>query len=684
MGIMKKSEFIETLFCGVARTDADEKWVKKFLETEELDQLLYYLELSLAGHRAKFKILRNLEIEKNISLNGDTAVVILEDCWIESIPYDQFLKKGSFIWTDNTIMKLKNETPVYKIGTSGLEAILPWILYKIEKDTFNGEIPSVNSQLPAQGHAYKKFVGQPIIILSAFIAINFFVQSNSIKLANSGTPFEESQLYGIYSLLIFGILLIFFFPFENPWNQISDLITGFMKRFKSDRFERKKRSRDSLNTLTLLLDLISPDKAIIPLTALLSLIVSLSFLYDTLIGICAVLIFGAIYFIQHLALESRAKSQLANTLSAQSVFLDAYRSLPLLSATARKNGFMVPLKKYWQSLSESFASAVHAKDKSALWYQTRLALIRTILVQIVFLLMVLLLGLEFVDYVSFSAIQMALTVITGPTHDLFKRLKDYTNFSIISGQFTPTNNITFLPQIQQIKCNELKIFGSSSSEINFTFSSSNIYSIVGKTGSGKSELVKILSSMACFSHGTLQINDKVILANEAWRIKSIFITEELPWRGGRIVDFLTAQETIPDMLRLRNITNELGIDAKIILLPDGYETEVEEVNMPFSHAEQMLLSLTRAYYSKFKIIVFDNVLNRADRVFQKSVFNFLKKNSADLMIFIIDNDFEIIENSNYALVIDQGAIADHGPPHELVVISDKLKRVSRPTQYFKS
>jgi len=53
MGIMKKSEFIETLFCGLARTDADEKWVRKFLETEELDQLLYYLELSLAGHRAK-------------------------------------------------------------------------------------------------------------------------------------------------------------------------------------------------------------------------------------------------------------------------------------------------------------------------------------------------------------------------------------------------------------------------------------------------------------------------------------------------------------------------------------------------------------------------------------------------------------------------------------------------------
>ena len=297
--------------------------------------------------------------------------------------------------------------------------------------------------------------------------------------------------------------------------------------------------------------------------------------------------------------------------------------------------------------------------------------------------MVLLLGLEFVDYVSFSAIQMALTVITGPTHDLFKRLKDYTNFSVISGQFTPTNNIIFLPKIQQIKCNELKIFDSSS-EINFTFSTSNIYSIVGKSGSGKSELVKILSSMASFSYGTLQINDKVILANEAWRTKSIFITEELPWRGGRIVDFLTAQDSKPDMERLRNITNELGIDAKIKLLPDGYETEVEEVNMPFSHAEQMLLSLTRAYYSKFKIIVFDNVLNRADRVFQKSVFNFLKKNSDDLIIFIIDNDFEIIENSNYVLVIDQGAIADHGPPHELVVISDKLKRVSRPTQYFNS
>ena len=167
---------------------------------------------------------------------------------------------------------------------------------------------------------------------------------------------------------------------------------------------------------------------------------------------------------------------------------------------------MGPLKNYWQSLSESYASTLYEKDKSALWYQARLALIRTVLVQFVFLAMVLVLGLNFLDYVSFSAIQIALTVITGPTHDLFKRLKDYTHFSVLSSMFSADKTIKCIGEIQEIRCDELRMFGPNSPVINFTFEKAKIYSIVGKTGSGKSELSRILTSMTTFSDGALIVN----------------------------------------------------------------------------------------------------------------------------------------------------------------------------------
>lgn len=682
MGIVKKSDHIQSLVGEQGVSQLDETWVKLFLESENLDQLLYYLDLSLLSQRAKYKILRTLQEESIQQISAETPVVLLEDSWIKSSPYDQFLKRGSFIWAEEGL-ELRSPVKVFKINPSGLEAILPWIVHKIETDQNNAPVSLEETKSTVIGEPYYKFVGQAIIVLSIFIALNFFVQSNSIKLANSGVKLESTQIYGLYALLIFGALIVSFFPFQSfSWNQINALVGGFMKRFKLDRFERKKRTIDSFNTLTSLMDLVSPEKALIPLTAFLSLVVSMSFLYDTIIGVCAVLIFGLIYYLQHLALESKARSQLATTLSAQSVFLDAYRGLTLFSTTARRNSFMGALRNYWQSLSESYASAIHAKDKANLWYQARLALIRTVLVQFVFLIMVLVLGLGFVDYVSFSAIQMALTVITGPTHDLFKRLKDYTNFSVLSGQFTFKHSIKTVETPQEMKLEKVRLLGTSSPEVNFTFNSSVIYSIVGKSGSGKSALAKILTSMNTFADGVLHINDETILPNEAWRLKSIFINEGLPWRGGRIIDFLTAEDSNPDVKRLRTITEDLGIDQKIMLLKDGYETEVEEVNLPFSHAEEMFLSLTRAVYANYSAIVLDNVLNRADSTFQKRVFTFLRKHANNRMIFLIDNDFEIIRASDYTLVVDQGNIADHGPSEELIVISDKLKRVSRPTRYF--
>lgn len=678
---MKKKDHIQT-FLDQGSTEADENWIKLFLETEELDQLLYYLDLSLLSHRAKLKILRNLSIETLAEISQDSLVIVLEDCWIQSTPFDQFLKNGSFIWTEENLV-LRRPVKTYKINPSGLEAILPWVVFKIEKESIENKIPASNFFTAANGPSFHKFISPTIIVLSIFIAINFFVQSNSIKLANSGAILDATQLKGIYLLLFTGALIIFFFPIQSfSWNHVPSLITGFMKNFKLERFSRGRRTKVRFNSLILLLDLISPEKSIIPLTATMSLVVSLTFLYDNVIGIIAVVVFGAIYFIQHLSLESRAKTHLTNSLSAQSFFLDAYRSLPLLSSTAKKNNFQKHLKVYWQTLSESYASTLYEKDKAALWYQTRLALIRVVLVQFVFLVMVLVLGLDYLNYVSFSAIQIALTVITGPTHELFKRLKDYTQFSVLSSMFSSSEKILYLNEVKDIKCEHLRLFGPESAEINFTFESSKVYSVIGKTGSGKSELSRILTSMTTFSEGLLEVNGKCILPGDRWRIKSMFITEELHWKGGKIKDYLTANDSQVDINKLRIITEDLGLDKKIMLLKDGYDTEVGEVDLPFSHAEQMFLSLTRGIYCNYNTIVLDNVLNRADVGFQKIVFKYLKKYSEGRIFFIIDNNFEIIAESDYAIVIDQGAIADHGPPNEMVVISDKLKRVSRPTRYF--
>jgi ATP-binding cassette subfamily B protein len=248
--------------------------------------------------------------------------------------------------------------------------------------------------------------------------------------------------------------------------------------------------------------------------------------------------------------------------------------------------------------------------------------------------------------------------------------------------FSADKAIKCIDEIQEIRCHQLRMFGPNSPVINFTFEKAKIYSIVGKTGSGKSELSRILTSMTTFSDGALIVNGKSISPGELWRVKSIFINEELHWRGGKIRDYLTANDPNTDINKLRIITEDLGLDKKIILLKDGYDTEVGEVDLPFSHAEQMFLSLTRAIYCNYNAIVLDNVLNRADENFQKIVFKYLKKHSEGRIIFIIDNNFEIIADSDYTIVIDQGAIADHGPPNELIVISDKLKRVSRPTRYF--
>ena len=682
--MQSKQTCIENILNGQFAGPSDEVWIEKFTTSSLLDQLLYYLDQSLLSQRAKLKILRNLELEEIKTISPDCPIVLLNDAWIYSHPHEQFIKKGSFIWTETELL-LTSDITVYRINSQGLEAIKPWIIQKFVTNQVHQYAPEVktNSHKVENGLSFSKFLNPKLLFFSVLVSFNFYLQSKSIKMANSESIIKASQLPQLYGLLMAGMFIILVHP-KNifSFKRISDLSVGFMKRFKRDQFLRKNRNRDSYNSFSSIMDLLAIDKAIIPVTALFNVMISLFFLKDTLIGMLCVLGFGVLYFIQHISLESLSKKQLAQSLNVQSLYLQTYRNLPGLAETARRNGFLKELKRYWSSLSDSLALSQHAKEKSALWYQARLALLRTVMLQSVFLIVVLLLSLDYLDFVTFATIQIAVTVITGPIHDLFKRLKDYTQFSVLTSNFVLPNDKKEFEKISNIELQDVVLNSQFSASINITMTSGTIYSVIGASASGKSEFCKVITSMNNILSGKLIIDGKPIGTNDYWFTKAIIIDHSFDWKGGKLIHYLSASDENPNFNQIRLICSSLGVDEKISLLSRGYETDVSQVNLPFSYAERTLLSLTRAIYNNMNVIVLDNILGQTDKNFRERVMSTLRNFCKDKIIIFIDNEYEVIQLSDYALVMERGAIIDHGPPSELVLISDKLKKISRPKKYF--
>lgn len=684
MGMQSKQTCIENILNGQLPGPSDEVWIEKFTSGSLLDQLLYYLDQSLLSQRAKLKILRNLELEEIKTISPDCPIVLVDDAWIYTHPHDQFIKKGSFIWTETELL-LKEDINVYRISSQGLEPIKPWIIQKFITNQVHQHFTElkVQSSKLENGLSFSKFLNLRLLIFSGLISFNFYLQSKSIKMANSESMINTSHLPMVYGLLLAGMFIIFVHP-KNifSFEKISTLSVGFMKRFKRDHFLRKNRNRDSYNSFSSIMDLLAADKAIIPVTALFNVLISLFFLKDTWIGMVCVLGFGILYFIQHISLESLSKKQLAQSLNVQSLYLQTYRNLPSLAETARKNGFLKDLKRYWSSLSDSVAISQHAKEKSALWYQARLALLRTVMLQSVFLIVVLLLSLDYLDFVTFATIQIAVTVITGPIHDLFKRLKDYTQFSVLTANFISPNDKKEFEKIGMIEFNQVILNSNFTTDINISIKSGSIYSLIGTSGSGKSEFCKVLTSMNTFHSGKLIIDGAHINASDYWSTKSIIVDNNFDWKGGKLINYLSTGDENPDFNQIRSICSSLGVDEKISQLPRGYETDVSQINLPFSYAERTLLSLARAIYNKMNVIALDNILGQTDSNFRKRVHETLREFCREKIIIFIDNEYEVIQLTDYALVMDRGAIIDHGPPSELLLISDKLKKISRPKKYF--
>ena len=99
-----------------------------------------------------------------------------------------------------------------------------------------------------------------------------------------------------------------------------------------------------------------------------------------------------------------------------------------------------------------------------------------------------------------------------------------------------------------------------------------------------------------------------------------------------------------------NICKRIGLDEKIMKLPDGYDTILTDTT-PISQNSRMLLIIARCLLKNTKIILFDDIINSLDKEHEKLVLDLLKELKKDHTILIISNSPEVLSKADQVLDI---------------------------------
>jgi ATP-binding cassette subfamily B multidrug efflux pump len=192
--------------------------------------------------------------------------------------------------------------------------------------------------------------------------------------------------------------------------------------------------------------------------------------------------------------------------------------------------------------------------------------------------------------------------------------------------------------------------------------------LVGKTGAGKSTLVKLISRFHDPVSGRIRIDgyDLRMVSQQSIRKQmGIVLQDPFLFNGsvGENIRFGRLEATDKEIVAA---AKAVGAHDFIMNLRQGYDTTVEEGGALLSVGQRQLISFARALLADPRILILDEATSSVDtqteRIIQQALARLLRGRTS----FVIAHRLSTVVNADRIVVIQDGRIVEQGSHNELL------------------
>jgi ATP-binding cassette subfamily B protein len=214
--------------------------------------------------------------------------------------------------------------------------------------------------------------------------------------------------------------------------------------------------------------------------------------------------------------------------------------------------------------------------------------------------------------------------------------------------------------------------------LNFRIKKGEITAIVGESGSGKTTLVSLLQNLYPLQSGYIRIGryDLRHITNQSLRQIVSVVPQKIDLFAGSVVDNIAVGVFSPDMGRVIEICDKLGMTRFIEQLPHGFNTCLGENGATLSGGQQQRIAIARALYRNPEILILDEATSSLDSLaeaFVQSTLRLMKKESKT--VIVIAHRLATINLAQRIIVLEHGEVVQDGTLAELSLIDGHFRRM---------
>jgi ABC-type multidrug transport system fused ATPase/permease subunit len=198
--------------------------------------------------------------------------------------------------------------------------------------------------------------------------------------------------------------------------------------------------------------------------------------------------------------------------------------------------------------------------------------------------------------------------------------------------------------------------------IHFRLEPGRVLGLLGRTGSGKTTLTRLLFRLYDTDQGSIRLGGKDLrdLPIQELRRSVGMVTQNIQLFHATVRENLTFFDTsIPDE-RVMQAIHDLGLQKWFDSLPKGLDTELESGGGGLSAGEAQLLAFTRIFLRDPGLIILDEATSRLDPATEHLIELAVDKLVANRTAIIVAHRLGTVQRADDILILEDGQIIEHG------------------------